>query len=452
MDFVDQSQIDAGFPALPDDALKHDALAHSVLMSVARLPSGSVIAIQASWGRGKTDLLARVAKRANADSRPETILKGPLWLNPWQYGKADLLTPLVIRLLESIPPDRRSDKRALRKTVSTLVQAGAAIGLNAVGLSGATGPATQALKWLLDALELQRDPEEQDKPEPDPVAKMADAFDDLVGCLVKARKGADDDKVLICIDDIDRCLPDRQVALLDSLRFLLSTGAQASFIVAVDPTLVESALRTRYGTEGFDAAQYLEKLFALRITLPHTDKQQIKDLIAGYIRGPNGAAIEQLLQGHAVQIAARFAAVLESPRARTPRVLLRMLNRLLLLALAWQDEKPLLTSEEPTLDKHTRLVALWLFLAECWPQVRMGLLQMDNPAAAVYFMQNYYVGDPATAISSIGGQPAKLLAGALPEDKSGELGGVFLAMHTTLEGEYQAFIANFDDAMRRYGL
>ena len=59
-DFVSQGTLDTGLD-LPPDALGHDDLARAIIYKAVHLPPGSVIAVQGSWGRGKTDVLARVA-------------------------------------------------------------------------------------------------------------------------------------------------------------------------------------------------------------------------------------------------------------------------------------------------------------------------------------------------------------------------------------------------------
>ncbi|MBI2300095.1 MAG: hypothetical protein HYU66_14320 [Armatimonadetes bacterium] len=108
-DFITQEffepQGDQPSPAeelLPNDALGHDRLMKGLLESLFlidpfRVQSGSVVALQASWGRGKTDLLARIARETYRDGLSR-YLAPALWVNPWQYGSPDLLSPMVAQL------------------------------------------------------------------------------------------------------------------------------------------------------------------------------------------------------------------------------------------------------------------------------------------------------------------------------------------------------------------
>jgi hypothetical protein len=71
----------------------------------------------------------------------------------------------------------------------------------------------------------------------DPVEAMAGRFRELVDeyLALLDRKGA----LFVCIDDVDRCLPDHQIAMLEAIHFLTAAGARAYFLVALDPRLVQ---------------------------------------------------------------------------------------------------------------------------------------------------------------------------------------------------------------------
>ena len=81
------------------DALGHKERAQVILRQICSLPPGSMMGIVGSWGTGKSDLLARVALATYQKDCPEEVLPKALWINPWQYGKPDLLTPVVAGIL-----------------------------------------------------------------------------------------------------------------------------------------------------------------------------------------------------------------------------------------------------------------------------------------------------------------------------------------------------------------
>jgi len=114
----------------------------------------------------------------------------------------------------------------------------------------------------------------------DPVAQMAEAFRNLVDELAPDDQAVEKNMVFVFVDDIDRCLPDRQVAMLEALRFLLSAGARARFVIAMDPHLATVALGAHFNVPYLDTVRFLDKLFHLRFHLPTLAPSCVKDMIS----------------------------------------------------------------------------------------------------------------------------------------------------------------------------
>ena len=391
-DFISQASFSAGLE-LTSDVLYHEELAASLLDKIRLLPPGAVIAVQGSWGRGKTDVLARLAQKSLTGDRPPWLASGAVWLNPWQYGTADLLTPLVLGLLDRIPERRRSSNRSLRKAAESVIRAGANFGLKATALivpgasllKEAAGPVDELLKGLFGALDAESIP----PPDPDPVAKMAEKFRTLVDELLMATGAAPDGRMLVCVDDLDRCLPDRQVALLEALRFLTSAGARATFLVALDPTLARQAVVARYGTTAFDPDRYLDKMFHLRVNLPALARADVEALAAAHLdrhvpwqetTQRLGDVLEPMLGPANVQVithATRDALIVQD--LRNPRIIERIFQRLYLSARGGVTAKELdLTEYRPDGDTGLRDFILWLGVIERWPEIRVAFQDADE--------------------------------------------------------------------------
>ena len=391
--------IAAGAPDQPD-ALNHDALARSVLRRATELTlstgsAGEVIAIQGAWGRGKTDVLRRVVKMANArDSELSSRISAIAWINPWQYGTADLLTPLVIELLKKIPGPRRASKKSIARAARTIISAGLNFGMKSAALTLPAGPIYAAaaepikefLSGMFDAIDLQ---DKEEAPDPDPVAKMGERFRELVEELVS---GTDGDRILICVDDIDRCLPDRQVALLEAIRFLTTAGARASFIIAIDANLARQAVVTHFQTDAFDPDRYLDKIFDLRINLPALPTQRMNDLLKVTLACPpriGGASTtaDQLgpLFPNVRPLEDNFSQALSVPKLRNPRLVRRVVDRLSILA-SDQNSRGLATDAP-----QATLLIMWAGLAERWPNVRLAFQDSVDPENAFSLLRSKYL-------------------------------------------------------------
>jgi len=384
VDFISEATLKTDLKP-PSDCLGHDRVARSILDKVALLQPGSMIALQGPWGRGKTDVLWRVAILSGAGKPEVPVTQKAIWINPWQYGTPDLLSPLVLALLKLVPEERRTRNEALWKAAESIIKAGVGFGIKATSFvvpggkifEAVASEAKDLLSGLFEAQNLDRD----HKPDPDPVSEMGRRFDQLVK-EVFANNGTDNEsRLLICVDDLDRCLPHRQVALLEALHFLISAGAPATILVALDPTLARQSVIAHYGTRMFDPERYLDKMFDLRITLPALSGEVLAGLVKKQLaslvdfKGTRVSYME-VAADHCGKLfpdlQGAFKEALFLPDFCNPRMIKRMLERIRLLASSN-------VSLEMDIDRGDAwLLVLWLALVERRPELRSALQGADG--------------------------------------------------------------------------
>jgi hypothetical protein len=78
-----------------------------------------------------------------------------------------------------------------------------------------------------------------------------------------------DGKLIIFIDELDRCKPTYAVKLLEKIKHYFS-NANITFIFSVDLDQLQHTIKNYYG-DGFDGLQYLDRFFDLVIPLPEPD-------------------------------------------------------------------------------------------------------------------------------------------------------------------------------------
>jgi len=403
-DFITQESLEQRANDVPSDFLRHDSLAAILLDRAAILPAGAVFAVQAPWGRGKTDLLARAAMRTYVPGLTPSILPKALWINPWQYGAPDLLTPLVLTIVRRIGKTKKSDKKALMRAATSVIKAGISFGFKtaAVTLPGgslyelATEPVEKLLEGLFDSL--SEDREKAKLPDPDPVYEMANRFSELVDAMIEndAKENQRAERVLVFIDDIDRCLPHTQVALLEAIRFLTSANAKATFIISFDPAIARKSLIAHYGVDGFDPESYLDKMFHMRMTLPPLATPSVRRVISGFLDA-KWPGMENRTAGKI--IASRFnesvvagipdwcSKRIATTTAKTPRVLKHIVERICLFAISASDEGVATVSGASGFP----LMISWLAMIERFPQVRVALQEAGDDFTARFadLVQSY---------------------------------------------------------------
>lgn len=300
---ISQDILDRRIEPRVEDTFDHGALARRLYGQFATAPDGSVIAIDAPWGRGKSDVLHRVALLHNGRwdevdedgnvTRPKDMKKIPLralWITPWMSKDANLLGEIVLECMRRAvhAPRDKLDKLEAFEEIERLSQFMIYPSLGLAGSyaqgslsnylqarhllkaregigSDAYGVATDIVEEIFKVFrEEKRD--EALETTPQVFAKMIRA---LVKLSPKMKWEGAGDRLLIFIDDIDRCLPEHQVAILEAIHFLTIANAPIVFFMAIDSALAARAIAIHYRMSEADYAPlvYLDKILFARIAL-----------------------------------------------------------------------------------------------------------------------------------------------------------------------------------------
>lgn len=269
-----------------DNVTSEDLLGFEFLSKAARrlvLDSSlhpTTIGIFGLWGSGKS-CLARMLCESLSDQKDVLCVEFNAWtFEGFEDAKSALMGTLLERLLEErkLPAKSRGLFEKLLRSVNVrqLVKLGARIGvpvvaaaatahdpslaIPAMAASSATAASAVSVDEVAGVLEPSKSTEEPRKD----LREFRDDFEKLL-------KDASLKTLVVFIDDLDRCLPDTVIDVLEAIRLFLSTP-QTVFVVCVDERLVESAVRRKFPQQpgdDFDVAnEYLEKLIQhpLRIT------------------------------------------------------------------------------------------------------------------------------------------------------------------------------------------
>jgi len=364
------------------DALHHEELAIAVVEHIGNMLPGSVIAVQGSWGRGKTDVVTRVHELFAKSDGP-----APIWIDPWQYGRPDLIQPVIVELLRRSRGGPADKQKWLKDTARTLLHASNAMAFKAVSVFVPFGsiidPAKEPVDDLIDRALGGGGP----RPDvvADPVHEMAERFRDLVE-VIAPRNSAK--PLLVCVDDLDRCLPDQQIAMLEAIHFLTSARANCAFLIAVDPLLVQQAALAHYRTDKLDINQYLDKLFQLRVNLRSLLPAQIGDLVAAEFDDKVAEVLRDGLHADPDAVRSAFSDVFYLPELTNPRLVHRAFERLRLAAAAN------IRAGNTAIRAESVLVSLvaWCAIAERWPQLRQLLQATGGDPAQWYANINAVCG------------------------------------------------------------
>ena len=264
-----------------------DDFAATLARLIASPKTGTPLAIgiNGSWGSGKTSLLLRVKHMLDkpmAEAGQHRFAEGEeksfrkcktVWFDAWKYNEEDaLLVALVRVILQEMKKDKLMDK------------------LNA-WLEDPNQPSYDSVAMFINAFEFsfgglglglkfKADPQKHEKPSRFEQHSaffdyFNEAFERLLALWVHGKSNLaeiDESKgaLVIFIDDLDRCLPDKTVQALEALKLFLDKRG-CVFVLGADIRIVQMAVETHYrntGITGESARDYLEKVIQLRFDLP----------------------------------------------------------------------------------------------------------------------------------------------------------------------------------------
>lgn len=109
----------------------------------------------------------------------------------------------------------------------------------------------------------------------DNVRKFKEEFQQML-------KDANVDNVIVLIDDLDRCSPNRIIDTLEAIKLFLSVE-RTTFIIAADETVIEYAIKRNYppidGSNVELSSEYIEKIIQLPIHIPELSSKDIENYL-----------------------------------------------------------------------------------------------------------------------------------------------------------------------------
>ncbi len=293
-----------------DNETDVDLLRYRYLVtSVARLIRNddllpTTVGIFGDWGTGKSSLIKMIEKEiANDDAAMSLTFSG--WLfEDYDDAKTALMGAILDAIEERIKKDEGVFKKAshllnkLMRRVNWLQVvrlAGryalpAALGapkLTMANIGVDVGSRLHRLPAALVDSFKERGMDEKDleklvRESPDTPEEVRRDIRDFRRDFAELLRQAGISRLVVFIDDLDRCAPDNIIATLEAIKLFLFVEGTA-FVLGADERLVQYAVRRRFpelpGTDTEVGRDYLEKLIQFPIRLPPLGGAEIESYI-----------------------------------------------------------------------------------------------------------------------------------------------------------------------------
>lgn len=238
---------------------------------IERIEDPIVVALDGSWGSGKSFFLKCWvgAHQKENEGNAKTI-----FFDAFAHDYLDdPLVALTGAIAGRIEPDDASSKvlSHMKAAASKLWRPAARIVL-AAATTGATEMAVAAVDPMLEAGSKELESASKDfwKKEDGKHAAMNDFRKAISSLTLPENEGELPNKLVIVVDELDRCRPDYALALLETIKHFFDVP-NVHFVLGVNLSELQNSVRARYG-QGVDAGLYLQKFISLTMRLPRHTK------------------------------------------------------------------------------------------------------------------------------------------------------------------------------------
>jgi hypothetical protein len=373
------------------------------------------VGVFGTWGSGKTTLLNLVKAGLTGD---DVIIVD---FSAWKYEKEQhLIVPLLDCIRDALVKWSEKQPKSVadiaKKTARTIGQATLAL-LNGFSLEVGVPEVVKASFDANKALETGKRMGAEEKAALVPRSFYQASFNALDEAFAEITGNGKMRRFVVVIDDLDRCLPEGALEVLESMKLFFDTHGFV-FLVGLDQRVVERCIDAKYAKEfnttekeiQIRGADYIKKIFQVPFTLARITVNQLDDFV-DLLCAHSGLDVEQ--QNDLQQRVKKHLTYLATESAVNPRELKRYINAYTIVMKINSTLEPDVVLALQTLSfRSDWSVAFEALLADremfldalCQPDPATALANLDDDLAALpqsffaYFSPNSGPGAPLAVL------------------------------------------------------
>jgi predicted KAP-like P-loop ATPase len=275
---------DSPIPSIDKDGfglVPHVRALKDIIEQATSLPL--CVGIFGPWGSGKTSFMkmlqALIDEQANKESgsiegkqiiqEAEQVKVQTIWFNPWKYDKKeDVWNALIQTILTYIAAKSRKKEvvEKAKNLAKNLAWPAVSLALKKAITAFTAGVISE--DNLDNLLEIVSKGDEL-------YCRHINQFEEDFARVVKLYL-PEGGRLVVFIDDLDRCLPENAITVLESLKLFIG-DANCIFVLGMDHDIVENGIQVRYGEKiNIDGREYLDKIIQVPFYLPPVTFKRLK--------------------------------------------------------------------------------------------------------------------------------------------------------------------------------
>ena len=240
----------------------------SVAETLAANKKNACYSLNGEWGVGKTFVLKAFEEQLRQYGQPDTTLSKYLAFhyNCWQYDYYDEpLIAIVASLLDQIDEQVNLLSETQREPMKVALKRIGAGALKAAGVIIEKKFGVDPNAFINEAVGISKEANDNLNAvhEYDSYFDFKKTLSDLSGTI---KKLASEQTVIFVVDELDRCLPEYTIKILERLHHIFADVPNVQVILSVDRAQLENTIINIYG-EATSVRKYLEKFIQFEIKL-----------------------------------------------------------------------------------------------------------------------------------------------------------------------------------------
>lgn len=247
------------------DFLLRQRFARRVLNRLSDPNCPAALGLYGGWGVGKTFLLKLLMALNERDRQPGQKQKLHFeYIDAWTYEiSGDLALPIIVKIRKLIKMPVGDYSTPWRRVVGVLSRAVLDVSLrNLVGLEWGD---VEGYANEVKAKEIEKSPIKSLGMLVDEIAETRVAFSQIVKL---ARQETASQRLILLVDNLDRCSPENVVRLLESVKNYFYVPEECIWVFAVDAGVVASYIDKKYEDTRMDGNSYLDKIIPEQFHIP----------------------------------------------------------------------------------------------------------------------------------------------------------------------------------------
>ena len=218
------------------------------------ISENNLIAIYGKWGSGKSSLMKTIENNLNK-KKFETV-----WYDTWKYETDDNVPYSLLKYIlrnNKWKNFKEKSEKFLDNAYDLFKGFSKGIEFNLGIISFKPGEVLETIQ------------NDQSKAPNLTVWEKYQEFEEVFSNIT-----FNDKKIVVFLDDLDRCDSNNIISLISSIKQLLSINKNIIFIIGIDREAVSKALSNKYNNDYNKAEEYLEKIFPINFNIIPTIKYE----------------------------------------------------------------------------------------------------------------------------------------------------------------------------------